>query len=936
MKMATLMAAAFAALASFGAGITVTPVKQANVVTGVNLTFSDLGASTYRLFVAYGEKDGGSISHRDWEKFAYVTDVTAATDGYAYSTMPYGWGTRYHAMRFFLIDAAAAKPFDKQVEYLQGDGATCAITDFTPSGVSAIEADFEGTADNSTGSGLLCARNAGGGSPFDLFTEQYWLRFDYFGYDPGGVKLARVGYLGGRHVVRVDRCGIFFDGQLASKVSTAMTSSDAGSKLVVLAAHSGLNIASYGKHKVYGVRGWAKANVPSSLALDLVPCVKDGVACFYDRVSKKCLGNSGTGKFIVGPEVPYFDSSTAAVSSPIADFAKIAVSATLAANGANVSFPALPAACQLGLAYGRQDGGSDLTAWEKTQLLDTLSAGATSYALSALPEGWGDRYHYMRFFLLDNSAVPFDKQVSYIQGTGANYMDTDFTPCGRSSIVADFDIAGGSHQSICGSSAGGYVNPYQILFYADMRLRWDYYKCDTQNLEMHTATPSGRHVVRTEEGTMYLDDTVVFTQVPTNVNAGSAMKLFVQHTGGTSLRSFGTHKLFSFKAWHNRTYIDNLRYSLLPELDLVPCVKNDKAYLFNRATGTCLENKGTGDFLYGEEVPCFDAAQLGQSASLFAVTGRSIAAKRRLENHAVSKIDLTFGVAQSPYKLYAAFDAEDKGEVFSDWAARQFVKTVDPGEAALAFTDFPAEWGTTYKFVRFFLVDDSATATPYDSRIEYIKNSTYDTPNFAKGQYILTDFTPSGRSAVELDYNNPTYTQSTAFCARHADGGNSFSLWIRGSFRFDYYSSFCLYAPTDQSNDPNNLGRHVVRCDSTGLTRDGERLITIQNPVSTVSDHPMTIFAYNNMPTIRPQSYLSLYSFKAWQDPSVSDKPALDLIPVMKNKEPCLYNKVDGTFLYNLGTGAFTAGPVLPNELKTASASAAITSELSGMVILFR
>ena len=91
MKMATLIAAAFAALASFGAGITVTPVKPVNVVTGVNLTFSDLGASTYRLFVAYGEKDGGSISHRDWEKFAYVTDVTAATDGYTYSTMPDGY-----------------------------------------------------------------------------------------------------------------------------------------------------------------------------------------------------------------------------------------------------------------------------------------------------------------------------------------------------------------------------------------------------------------------------------------------------------------------------------------------------------------------------------------------------------------------------------------------------------------------------------------------------------------------------------------------------------------------------------------------------------------------------------------------------------------------------------------------------------------------------
>lgn len=36
---------------------------------------------------------------------------------------------------------------------------------------------------------------------------------------------------------------------------------------------------------------------------DLVPCVKDGVPCFYDQVSKSFKYNSGTGSFVAGPRI---------------------------------------------------------------------------------------------------------------------------------------------------------------------------------------------------------------------------------------------------------------------------------------------------------------------------------------------------------------------------------------------------------------------------------------------------------------------------------------------------------------------------------------------------------------------------------------------------------------------------------------------------------
>lgn len=36
---------------------------------------------------------------------------------------------------------------------------------------------------------------------------------------------------------------------------------------------------------------------------DLIPCVKDGVACFYDTISKSFKYNAGAGSFVAGPKV---------------------------------------------------------------------------------------------------------------------------------------------------------------------------------------------------------------------------------------------------------------------------------------------------------------------------------------------------------------------------------------------------------------------------------------------------------------------------------------------------------------------------------------------------------------------------------------------------------------------------------------------------------
>ena len=214
--------------------MTATPHKTANVVDSVTLTFGDNDAKTYALYVAYGAADSGTDISR-WEHSAKVADIAAGTTSHVYDAMPYGWGFRYHAMRFFLFDPDAAKPFDRQLEWLKGDGTNYVITDFTPTGLSAVEVDFSGT--GADGTGVFCARgSSGGANPFNLFAvaNNATLRFDYFGYNAGGDQSVRVRNDGLRHRVRCDRTGISVDGRLASALSCALSANEAGSELVLL------------------------------------------------------------------------------------------------------------------------------------------------------------------------------------------------------------------------------------------------------------------------------------------------------------------------------------------------------------------------------------------------------------------------------------------------------------------------------------------------------------------------------------------------------------------------------------------------------------------------------------------------------------------------------------------------------------------------------
>jgi len=121
--------------------------------------------------------------------------------------------------------------------------------------------------------------------------------------------------------------------------------------------------------------------------------------------------------------------------------------------------------------------------------------------------------------------------------------------------------------------------------------------------------------------------------------------------------------------------------------------------------------------------------------------------------------------------------------------------------------------------------------------------------------------------------------------------GNRYWLQIGSS------SSF-----TNRYSDTN---RHTIDFSKTGLYLDNILISTIS---------PSSFVAYANLPLFRSVdgssiSYMcqKLYSFQVYE----SDTLIRDFIPVKRvsDDEICLYDKAEGEFYTNDGTGTFTAGP---------------------------
>ena len=323
---------------------------------------------------------------------------------------------------------------------------------------------------------------------------------------------------------------------------------------------------------------------------------------------------------------------------------------------------------------------------------------------------------------------------------------------------------------------------------------------------------------------------------------------------------------------------------------------------------------------------------LGAAVAVALVSGAASArtigvTENRDANGVLTSVDLTFSEesADTANKLYVAYGTSDGGNDISAWDSIQYVGDVPGNVTSVPNVSLPTGWGETITHVRCFFLS-SIDGIPGAMKLEYIASSGN---SGSTGQHVLTSFIPNGNSAVEVKFAFNEANESGKpsghhgiFCARgESTWKSTFTLfWLKTNWRWDYKDQAL---PSSSCNSPGTAV-HTIRADKAGVYVDGEFATdTDPNDASFEAAGRMSIFAtHTNEGNWGNSGSWKLYSFKAWSDGADDSTLALDLVPCKKNDGTvCLYDKKNGEFLLNTGSGSFTAGPVDASDVVVEASS---------------
>ena len=560
-----------------------------------------------------------------------------------------------------------------------------------------------------------------------------------------------------------------------------------------------------------------------------------------------------------------------------------------------LSFSAHAAPTRLFLAWGVENSGDSLGNWEHVDWLADVPAGATSCDApvptlhSGLP--------FVRIFRIapDDSIT----ELESVTATGTQYVKTGFTPTAKTAVRCDFTLDAFSSQAIFGARSGTGQNSLCLLTIVPGNgghgWRFDY----GQQIKNSGVDPvaARRYLAEADYHGLKIDGTLLSEATvgsPATVSPGCVMALFGMNTAG-AVGSPAKATIYSFKAWSDS---DNKTTTL--SADLVPCRKNGVVSFYNRANGT-FESLVTGTLAGGAEAAHGTCGTVAGTSPVFNPYGtdRTMTVSKFYRDHSQPTADLSFTAGLADCTLVATHDSVDHGGVLADWPAENaaILAVVPATTTSMTVTvPYPIEDGEA-RYFRFFLLARSGSAI-YDRQFEGIR---------ATGtQYVLTDFVPTETANVMANFKFDAIADAQAiFGARQAAYKRSFAVLhtYDNGYRFDY----CDWL--ENSHRRADYERHVVNAYSSGLEVDGSRFVTVPDeskwPFTTPC--PLAVFGLNTAGTVGAFAKGVCRDVKAWRVAGQENTRVLDLLPAMKNGEVGFYNKCDGKFYGNSGTGAFEA-----------------------------
>ena len=197
---------------------------------------------------------------------------------------------------------------------------------------------------------------------------------------------------------------------------------------------------------------------------------------------------------------------------------------------------------------------------------------------------------------------------------------------------------------------------------------------------------------------------------------------------------------------------------------------------------------------------------------------------------------------------------------------------------------------------------------PYAEELEYLESSGK--------QYINTGVLVNPDYSVEVTFvmtqRNATWdtlfgtrsNQTARFTARWANSATGKLGVHRSKAKTTNYESY------DDANATKTMVTdtwHTIKLAKREYTFDGKLRKTFSATTGTTAfSYPIYLFALDNAGSPADYGYFRIKSARMWNS---SNELIRDYIPVIdKEGKAAMYDKVNGAFYYNKGTGSFTAG----------------------------
>lgn len=188
-----------------------------------------------------------------------------------------------------------------------------------------------------------------------------------------------------------------------------------------------------------------------------------------------------------------------------------------------------------------------------------------------------------------NSPLPSGyRKLSYIESTGTQYINTEFTANHNTRVVCDFQFTEKpvAHWSVFGVRTGSQMTDYQYCFGYSSFFRTDYYQ--TRSTYDGSFNALDRHLVDKNKNITSLDGTLI-TQKYARFTTTYPIALFGINTSN-SVSNMSKMRIYSCEIYGTDVLLR----------DFLPCINPDgEVGLYDLVKGKFHGNAGTEDFIAG-------------------------------------------------------------------------------------------------------------------------------------------------------------------------------------------------------------------------------------------------------------------------------------------------------------------------------------------------